>query len=181
MSLPVVIILAAGKGQRFYASGGKTHKLDAPLAGKTVLEHVIDAVRQAGLPSQLVRPDGGTGGMGESIALGVAATPDAAGWLILPGDLPLITPETLQRVASAVQPSSVVVPCYHQQPGHPVAFGRRYYSALHALNGEPGAKAVVQRARASGNVTTLAVNDAGSVRDIDTVSDLARAQQFFTR
>ena len=71
MSSPVVIILAAGRGERFLASGGKSHKLDALLGGQTVLAHVIRAVEAAALPWHLVRPEGGTRGMGESISLGV--------------------------------------------------------------------------------------------------------------
>ncbi len=99
MTPPVIIILAAGKGERFRAGGAATHKLDALLHGKPVLAHVLAAARASGLPWHLVRPQGGTGGMGESIALGVKATPDAAGWLILPGDLPLISAASLCRVA----------------------------------------------------------------------------------
>lgn len=64
MSSPVVIILAAGRGERFLASGGKTHKLEAVLAGQSVLTHVIQAVEAANLPWHLVRPEGGTPGMG---------------------------------------------------------------------------------------------------------------------
>jgi len=64
MSSPVVIILAAGRGERFLASGGKTHKLEAVLAGQSVLTHVIQAVEAANLPWHLVRPEGGTPGTG---------------------------------------------------------------------------------------------------------------------
>lgn len=92
-----VIVLAAGRGERFIASGGRMHKLDAPLAGRPVLAHVLETVRRAGFEPQLVRPPGGTSGMGESIAMGVRATPDAAGWLILPGDLPLVGPRRSPR------------------------------------------------------------------------------------
>jgi len=70
MSSPVVIILAAGRGERFLASGGKTHKLEAVLAGQSVLTHVIQAVEAANLPWHLVRPEGGTPGMGASVSLG---------------------------------------------------------------------------------------------------------------
>ncbi len=71
MSSPVVIILAAGRGERFLASGGKTHKLEAVLAGQSVLTHVIQAVEAANLPWHLVRPEGGTPGMGASVSPGV--------------------------------------------------------------------------------------------------------------
>ena len=49
-SLPVVLVLASGRGARFAASGGAVYKLRAPLGAKTVLEHTLDAVRASGLP-----------------------------------------------------------------------------------------------------------------------------------
>ncbi len=169
---PVVIILAAGKGQRFRDSGGEVHKLDALFDGKTVLGHVMEAVKTAGLPWYLVRPPGGTGGMGESIALGVTATADASGWLLLPGDLPLIRPDSLRRVARALSQKPVVVPYFHLQHGHPVGFRRDYFSALSELRGEYGAKGIVQEAYRTGDVMKLPLNDKGVMTDIDTLNDL---------
>ncbi|EJJ0548281.1 NTP transferase domain-containing protein [Cronobacter sakazakii] len=173
---PVIIILAAGKGERFRAGGGTTYKLEALLAGKPVLQHVLAAAQASGLPWHLVRPQGGTRGMGESIALGVKATPDAAGWLILPGDLPLITAASLQRVAQALNEKPVVVPYYQQRHGHPVGFRREYFDSLTLLTGDEGAKAVVQAARACADVFSLALNDPGIVQDIDVPEDLAAAE-----
>lgn len=173
MSSPVVIILAAGKGARFRASGGTTHKLDAPVNGKPVLEHVLDAVHASGLDWHLVQPAGGTDGMGDSIAMGVRATPDAAGWLILPADLPLIQPASLRCVADALRDPAVVVPHYQHRPGHPVGFGRIWYAALASLTGSPGAKAVVRAARAQGAVMALPIEDRGVVQDVDTLEDVA--------
>ncbi|MGK9174375.1 nucleotidyltransferase family protein [Yokenella regensburgei] len=174
---PVVLVLAAGRGMRFYASGAGEHKLQALLAGKPVLSWVQDAVRDAGLQSYLVQPAGGTAGMGESIALGVRATPDAGGWLILPGDLPLVRPASLLAVANAVRAQRVVVPRFHQQSGHPVAFGHTYYDKLAALKGDEGAKHVVAAARALGRVWDLPLDDPGMTEDIDTLSDVALAEQ----
>ena len=82
------LVLASGRGERFLASGGNTHKLQALLAGKPVLQHVLDAVRASGLPWHL--EDGGHAGMGDSIAAAVRATPAANGWLMVLGDLPLV-------------------------------------------------------------------------------------------
>ena len=42
--LPVVLVLASGRGERFLASGGSTHKLQADLGGRTVLQRTLDAV-----------------------------------------------------------------------------------------------------------------------------------------
>lgn len=175
-ALPVVIVLAAGRGERFIASGGTTHKLDTLLNGMTVLSHTLEAVKSSGLPWHLVRPEGGTAGMGASIALGVQATSEAAGWLILPGDLPLVQASTLRHVAGALTARAIVMPRFQQHAGHPVGFGRRYFSALTSLAGDVGAAAIVRQARASGNVEDLSVTDHGIMRDIDTLADLDRAQ-----
>lgn len=175
--MPVVIILAAGRGERFLAAGGDSHKLDALLAGRSVLRHVLTAAEDSGLRWHLVRPAGGTAGMGASIAAGVNATPDADGWLILPADLPLIRPLTLQRVANALASHSVVVPHFRQRAGHPVGFSRDHLTALAALNADTGAASIVRAVRASGGVRDLALNDAGIIYDIDTPDDLVRARR----
>lgn len=175
-TLPTVIVLAAGRGERFIASGGATHKLDTLLNGKTVLCHTLAAVQASGLPWHLVRPAGGTGGMGESIAMGVRATPEAAGWLILPGDLPLVQATTLQGVAQALTAQTIVMPRFQQHSGHPVGFGRDYFCALASLEGDVGAAALVREARANGRVQDLPVTDDGIMRDVDTLADLDLAQ-----
>lgn len=177
MPSPVVIILAAGRGERFLASGGESHKLDALLGGQTVLAHVIQAVEAAHLPWHLVRPEGGTGGMGESISLGVQATSEASGWLILPADLPLIQPASLLRVAEGLREKGVVVPYYQQQAGHPVGFRREYGEALLALKGDVGAKEIVMDARRRGDVGDVWLSDIGITYDIDTLADLQTAQE----
>lgn len=176
MPSPVVIILAAGRGERFLASGGKTHKLEALLGGQSVLSQVIQAVEAAELPWHLVQPEGGTRGMGVSISLGVQATSQASGWLILPGDLPLIQPASLLRVADGLGDNGVVVPHYRQQAGHPVGFRREYGAALLALVGDKGAREIVMRARRRGDIKDIRLSDRGITHDIDTLADLQAAQ-----
>lgn len=180
-SKPVVIVLAAGKGERFRASGGTVHKLSASLAGTTVLDHVIRTVEASGLDFHVVRHSPGSGGMADSIAAGVSATPQAAGWLILPGDLPLIQSKSLQLVANGLLLQKVVVPHYRQQPGHPVAFRHECLAELSALSGDAGAKAVVQKYRLAKEVFDLVLDDAGLVTDIDTVEDLRQAEESLRR
>lgn len=168
---PVVLVLASGRGERFLASGGSTHKLQARLGDKTVLQHTLDAVRSSGLPFHL--EEAPHPGMGDSIAAAVRATADAEGWLILPADLPLVLPETLRRVAAAPAEQTVVRPVYQGRQGHPVRFNRDCAQALTALGGEQGAAAVVRRHR----LWTIELDDPGCVMDIDTVQELAQAQQ----
>ena len=43
LRLPVVLVLASGRGERFRASGGTTHKLQALLGARTVLDHTLAA------------------------------------------------------------------------------------------------------------------------------------------
>ena len=176
-TLPTVLILASGRGERFLASGGTTHKLKALLAGKTVLQHTLDAVKASGLPWHL--EDEGHPGMGDSIAAAVRKTPDAAAWLVLPADLPLIQPATLLQVAEALQTNAVVLPCYagasgtdEPQRGHPVGFSAVCRQDLLNLSGNNGAACVIVNYSA----IKLIANDVGVVTDIDTVDDLARAE-----
>ena len=173
MNAPVVLVLASGRGERFVASGGTGSKLHAPLGGKTVLQHTLDAVRASGLPWHL--EDAGHEGMGDSIAAAVRATAQAGGWLVLPGDLPLVRPETLRAVAATLARHAVVVPCYRGQRGHPVGFGAECGEALSALSGEQGAAQVVRAQAALNRMAAIEVDDPGIVVDVDTVADLAEA------
>jgi len=175
---PIVIVLAAGRGERFAQSGGATHKLDALLGGVPVLQRVLHTVAASGLPFHVVRAERGrtADGMGDSIARGVAATADASGWLILPGDLPLVSVRTLYLVARALTSERVVLPFWQGQHGHPVGFGKEYGRSLAMLSGDVGAAAIVRAHRQSGKVRELAVDDPGIVMDIDTADDLAHAE-----
>jgi molybdenum cofactor cytidylyltransferase len=179
---PTVIVLASGRGERFLASGGTAHKLSALLGGRPVLEHTLAAVRDSGLPWHL--EDAGHPGMGDSIAAAVRATADAAGWLILPADLPLVQPATLRRIAEALSPSSpqaslqwqAVQPVHAGARGHPVGFAASNGAALMALAGPLGAASVLRGLRATNAVGEVEVDDPGVVTDIDTLADLARAE-----
>ena len=177
---PTIIVLAAGRSRRFTQSGGATHKLDALLGGRPVLQHVLQTVAESGLPFHVVRPDkaasANTEGMGESIARGVTATRDAAGWLILPGDLPLVSTHSLLQVAAELASYPVVVPFWNEKQGHPVGFSRECHTALMALSGDIGARPIVAAYRQAGTIRTLQVDDPGIVSDIDTLDDLAQAE-----
>jgi molybdenum cofactor cytidylyltransferase len=175
MSLPAVLVLASGRGERFVASGGAGSQLQALLGGKPVLERTLDAVRASGLPWHL--EDAGHPGMGDSIAAGVRATPDAGGWLILPGDLPLVRPESLHAVAAALKDHAVVLPHYRGRRGHPVGFAATCREALLLLRGPQGAAPVVRAQAVAHSVAELELDDAGVVTDIDTLKDLAEAER----
>jgi molybdenum cofactor cytidylyltransferase len=183
--LPMVIVLAAGRGERFAASGGSVHKLQALLGGTTVLDHVLGAVEASGLPSHVVRPahlpdQGRESGMGDSIAAGVKATAGAPGWLILPADLPLVYADTLRRIALA-PPCAVTVPRYRGERGHPVRFDAVCGPELMNLKGNRGAAGVLYARAAINSIAFVDLDDPGIVTDIDTLDDLRQAEAMLAR
>ncbi len=174
--LPTVLVLAAGRSERFRAASGGLHKLDALLGDQPVLAHVLQAVADSGLPHHVVRPQGAaTAGMGDSIAAGVRATPSAAGWLILPADLPLVRADTLRRLAEAPA-CPVLAPSFEGRRGHPVRFAATLGGELMALHGDRGAASIVRAQEAQGGLQLLPVDDEGTVLDVDTPEALAAAQ-----
>ena len=135
-----------------------------------MLQHVIDAVKASGLPYHV--EDVGHPGMGDSIAAAIRATPDARGWLVLPGDLPLIQAATLRLLAEKLARYEVVIPVCNGLRGHPVGFSRICRDQLMQLKGNQGAALVAH----SHVVMEIPVDDVGTITDIDTLDDLARAQ-----
>jgi molybdenum cofactor cytidylyltransferase len=111
-------------------------------------------------------------GMGSSIAAGVAASSDAPGWLIVPGDMPLLQSSTLRSVAVKLMQDPIVFAQYKGQRGHPVGFSSELYSELMSLEGDEGARRLLARFAAE----PVVVNDPGVLVDVDTEADLARAQ-----
>ena len=190
-SRPAVIVLAAGRGERFL---GMTHKLSQPLGGSTVLgatlRHVIEsqlplvvvttepladlARRSVAARDVVVVPEAGAGsaphlGMGYSIASGVSARANAGGWLMLPADMPLVQAATLLAVAAQLEHHAVVCAHYKGRRGHPVGFSAELYSELAMLKGDEGARRLVARYPALG----LELDDPGVLVDVDTEADLA--------
>jgi molybdenum cofactor cytidylyltransferase len=111
--------------------------------------------------------------MGDTIAAAVQATPQAAAWLVLPADLPLIRPQTLVALAHLPTQASMVVPQFQGQRGHPVRFASACKDALSALRGSPGAAGLA----ASFSVLQWPVDDPGCVLDLDTMADLQTIRQ----
>lgn len=192
---PAVIVLAAGKGSRFL---GTDHKLAQSLGMLTVLGSTLQRAIASQLPVVVVTTEslaelarrsvaardvivlpevdspGQSGlGMGHSISVGVAARPDAGGWLILPGDMPQVQASTLQAVAQQLAHHPVVYAQYRGRRGHPVGFSAELYSELVTLSGDEGARRLIARYPALG----LEVDDAGVLLDVDTLADLDVVRQ----
>jgi molybdenum cofactor cytidylyltransferase len=183
---PTILVLAAGRGSRF---GGPLHKLEQEFEGSTVLGTTVRHAIESQLPvlvvttaplmplvsrllatRDIVELSAGEAarGMGASIAAGVAERSGAPGWLVLPGDMPLVQPGTLLAVAAALQEHAVVYAQHRGRRGHPVAFAAELYSELIQLSGDAGARRIMLRYPAHGQE----VEDGGVLLDVDTASDL---------
>ena len=186
--LIVGILLAAGAGSRF--GGGKllARLADDRGVAETACARLLpavdrvvavvpaqpgaleDALRAAG--AEVVRCDTAAPGMGVSIACGVSASANAAGWLVALGDMPLVPTSQHRLVADALRAGAdIVAPVCQGRRGHPVGFAARFGDELRALEGDEGARAVLARHR--GALLELAVDDDAGWQDIDTPSDLA--------
>lgn len=114
-------------------------------------------------------------GMGHSLAAGVRASADAAGWLVALADMPAIEAASYRAVATALAAgAAIAVPVFRGQRGHPVGFADRWRDDLSALTGDRGARALMQGYAAL--VQQIDVDDPGILADIDTPQDLAAAR-----
>ena len=105
-------------------------------------------------------------GMGHSLAAGVAASADAAGWLVALADMPYIQPASYRAVLDALQGGAALARPFHDgRPGHPVGFAAVHRSALLALTGDQGGKAILEAHGAA--LVTCPVVDPGVLKDVD--------------
>jgi len=188
---PTVIVLAAGRGSRFKAP---EHKLLQAFGSSTVLGTTLEHAIETGLSLRVVTTAAVSAearrhvaqrdivelptvtgrsseplGMGYSISSGVAASADAGGWLILPGDMPSVKPASLLSVAAELSQHAVAYAQHIGRRGHPVGFSSELYSELVLLTGDEGARRLVARYPSFG----VEVDDPGVLIDIDTLDDLA--------
>jgi molybdenum cofactor cytidylyltransferase len=189
------VLLAAGASTRF----GPRNKLLAHLHGKPLVRHAAEqlaaagladvvavtgpdaeeiAAAMSGLPIRLVANTRCAGGMGSSIAAGIAALrPDTDGALIVPGDMPNIRPALIASLVSAFcehggnRAAFPVLPGGRQSP--PVLWPRHRFPELAGLDGPRGGKLLLQR---TGGIA-VPVADPRMLADIDTPDDLASAGQ----
>lgn len=193
---PCIVVLAAGRGSRF---DGPQHKLAQDLGGGSVLSRTVDTALATQLPVVVVTtealkplivpsvassdvvilPEAGSEpglGMGRSIAAGVMARPDASGWLVMPGDMPVVRSSTHLAVAEALAHHAVAYAQHRGRRGHPVGFAGELYSELILLGGDEGARRLVARYPSFG----VEVDDPGVLLDVDTVDDLLAVQSAST-
>jgi CTP:molybdopterin cytidylyltransferase MocA len=183
------VVLAAGAGRRF---GGA--KQLAPLDGRPLLQHAVDAACAAGALDRVVVVLGAAApditpalafgraevvvcadweeGLAASLRCGVAAA-GTADWVVVTlGDEPALPVAALTTVVAAAQQApaaaGAVRALWNGRPGHPVALRAAVAARAAQLHGDVGARALL------GDTAVLEVEcgHLGSPVDVDTPADL---------
>jgi molybdenum cofactor cytidylyltransferase len=186
------LLLAAGESRRMgypkplLEAGGVTFLAKSAGAMLEVAERLIvvvgayrDRIGAAVPHDQRIvtayNPDFARGQL-SSLKIGLTqVSQEARAVMVHLADHPLVSPATFHAVVTEYGRSGrpIVIACYKGQRGHPVLFDRSIFSELMEAPEDQGARAVVNRERS--RVGYVEVEDAGTVLDLDTPGDLARA------
>jgi molybdenum cofactor cytidylyltransferase len=192
VTAPLVgILLAAGSGSRFRASGGGD-KLLHPLSDGTpiavaalrrlaaALPRVLAVVRPgADALSAALRAEGAEvtvcpdadEGMGHTLAHAIRSAGYAGGYVVALADMPSIRTDTIHAVRDCIeQGAEIAAPVYQGERGHPVGFAGALRARLEALSGDAGARDILKAM--ADRVRLVTVDDAFTVRDVDTLDDV---------
>lgn len=186
----VGLLLAAGKGRRFDASG-RCNKLLQPLeegtpvavAAARHLRSVVETVLAVVPPGQealacALQAAGcrtlacaeADQGMGATLTFGLRALPPADGVLVALADMPFVRPSTLARLVwTFAAQGGIVAPVHGGRRGNPVVFDARHLPQLLQLHGDEGARGLLRTLP----VHEVHVPDEGVLRDVDRPGDLA--------
>jgi molybdenum cofactor cytidylyltransferase len=152
------------------AQAALASRADATLV---VLPAGGDARRAAldGLPATLVENRSAAEGMAASIRAALAAAPaETDALIVMLADMPEVGAAHLDALIAAFDPAEGRAICRAAtedgRPGHPVLFGRRFFEALARLEGDRGARDLLE-AHAD-MVETIPTPGAGAVVDLDT-------------
>jgi len=177
------LLLAAGRSSRF---GGD--KLLAPLHGRPVLFWGAAAIATEvdslflvvppdspqriealdGILAVVVEHAGRDAGMASSIRAGIAALPaDVEAVVIALADQPLVAPEVVRRLTERWREggATAVVPRYRDGRGHPVLFGRAAFEGLATIEGDTGARALLD---SLGDAVAVVTVSSAMPVDVDT-------------
>ena len=179
------VILAAGSGSRFGASGAATHKLLTPFRGRPLVSWSVEHALAAGLDATfvvwgavelsaavppeavLVRNEAWARGQATSLAAAIEAASDGGFEAVVVGlgDQPLVPVSAWSAVGRARSP--IAVATYEGQRRNPVRLARQVWPLL-ARTGDEGARQLMRRRPEL--VEEVACE--GNPADVDTVEDL---------
>jgi molybdenum cofactor cytidylyltransferase len=107
-------------------------------------------------------------GLSSSVRAGLDAAGDAGGVLFVAADQPFVTADLLRRVVAAFRAGAPIVACaYAGTLGVPALFDRAYFGELAGLEGDAGAKRIIERHR---DVVRVVGFERGAT-DVDTRGD----------
>jgi molybdenum cofactor cytidylyltransferase len=181
------VVLAAGRSTRM----GGPNKLLAEIGGRPLVRiaveqalasrakpvivvtgHERERVEAAlkGLPVQFVHNPDFAVGLGGSVRTGIAAVPAAAdGAIVCLGDMPQVDAALIDRLITGFAPEQgalAVVPTIEGQRGNPVLWSRRFFPDLMAIEGDVGARNLINRYGEA--VVEVPVTGKGALVDVDT-------------
>ena len=165
----MVLPMAAWAASHAVQGSGNALAVIAP--GRAALRLALE---QSGC--EILESEATARGLGASLAAGVAHSRDANGWVVALGDMPFIDAATFRAVVSQLQGGALIAaPVFRptNARGHPVGFAKSLRDELIALDGDEGARALIQRHK--DRVVSIPVDDRGIVVDIDTPDDLDAA------
>ena len=184
----VGLLLAAGGARRF-----KRQKLVATYRGAPLVTHAARALRSAtdgvivvvghdadtvrsalaGIDARVVENVDWEIGLASSIRRGVEAMPiEAEALVVTVGDQPGLDPPVIRAVIARWREtgSPIVSASYRGARGHPVLFAQSVFPELLELQGDAGARLLIERSPA--RVSYVEV-DAVMPPDVDTIEQLA--------
>lgn len=159
--------------------------LDVPLVERIVVTGAdVEQVRATldGLDVRFVHNPEHAEGIAASIRAGVAALPPGLdGALIVPGDMPWLTPDDVAAVVNAFDPdagAAICVPVRGNRRGNPVLWAAGHFDALARITGDTGGRQLF--GRFAHELRDVAAPDDGVLVDVDTPDELraARLQGF---
>jgi len=178
------LLLCGGRSSRFGSdkllAGGEPLALQSARALRAGAGSVLAVIPLArpelrrtleGAGCEILETDRTARGLGASLAAGVEATPGASGWIVALGDMPRVDPKSIAAVKAALEKGAAIAAPFHGgKRGHPVGFSAVLRSELLALDGDVGARSLLERHATQ--VVRVEVDDPGIFIDVDTPEDL---------
>ncbi len=190
------VVLAAGRSARL----GEPKQL-LKAGKKTVLETVIHRFEMSGVEEVVLvlgyradeilkKSEFGDArvvvnldyeqGLASSLRVGIdAINPGASAVIVALGDQPLLSVHTIDSLLEKYSETHglIVAPFLERRRGNPVLFDKSLFPELRKMQGDEGAKGVIERMK--DKVVKVQVEDFGVLLDIDTEEDYLRFREKF--
>lgn len=179
------VILAAGQSRRM----GDANKMTVAVNGKPMLRHVVEAANGSNLqginiitghePDAVIKIIAGVQcdifhnpvyqeGLSTSLALGISKLQDDVSHaLVMLGDMPFISVQMIDKMVkrSIQAPEAIIVATHEGKRGNPVLWPRKFFVELQTVEGDVGARHIVEANKES--VVEVELGKAASI-DLDT-------------